>query len=183
VIAKLADDADWRGYIIENADRIAQVRAQLDALQSGLLIGYGSLALLAIGVFAARILRNRLSRVRVDYDGGLTALGRRGLSVLELSRMNGVPHADVCSGRGRCGTCRVHVDSGAERLSPRNGIEDATLARVHASEGDRLACQARVLASGVSVTRVLPPFADASAARQPQEWIAEDTAPAGGSTS
>ena len=91
--------------------------------------------------------------------------------------MNEIPHADVCSGRGRCGTCRVRVDRGAEHLSPRNDIEDRTLARVHASAGDRLACQARVLGSGVSVTRLLPPFADASAAREPDTWAAEGATP------
>jgi adenylate cyclase len=100
----------------------------------------------------------------------LTAHGRRGLSILELSRMNEIPHADVCSGRGRCGTCRVHVESGQAQLSPRNDIEDHALARVHAAAGDRLACQARVLGGGVSVTRLLPSFADAEAARQPHDW-------------
>jgi len=37
---------------------------------------------------------------------------------------------------------------------------------------ERLACQARVTGSGVVATRVLPPYADASAARLPQEWVA-----------
>jgi hypothetical protein len=67
----------------------------------------------------------------------------------------------------------VHVDAGAASLSPQNDLERATLARVGAGAGDRLACQARVLGSGVSVTRLLPAYADASAARQPQEWAAE----------
>src|SRR6185436_10225951 len=119
--------------------------------------------------------------VRVAYDGGLTALGRRGLSVLELSRLNDIPHAHVCSARGRCGTCRVHVDSGAQSLSPLTDIERGTLARVHegnpagkpSAEGVRLACQARVLGPGVAVTRLLPAYADASAARQPQDWVAD----------
>jgi adenylate cyclase len=117
-----------------------------------------------------------LKPVRIAYDGGLAAQGRRGLSILELSRLNDIPHAHVCSARGRCGTCRVRVDAGAQSLSPPNDIEHATLARVHAREGDRLACQARVLGAGVSVTRLLPAYADASAARLPLEWIAGDAA-------
>jgi hypothetical protein len=48
-----------------------------------------------------------------------------------------------------------------------------TLDRVHAGAGERLACQAQVLGAGVSVTRVLPAFADASAARAPEDWKAE----------
>jgi adenylate cyclase len=119
-----------------------------------------------------------LTPVHVNYDGGLSAQGRRGLSVLELSRLNDIPHAHVCSARGRCGTCRVHVDAGAQSLSPQNDIERATLARVSegkpVGEGLRLACQARVLGAGVSVTRLLPAYADASAARQPQEWVADN---------
>jgi len=173
VVARLAGDAEWRAAIMENTELIRGARAQLDVIQARVLLVYGGFALLAIGIFAGRILRDRMSRVRIDYDEGLTAQGRRGLSILELSRLNEIPHADVCSGRGRCGTCRVHVDAGAEHLSPRNDIEDRTLARVHASAGDRLACQARVFGSGVAVTRLLPPFADASAARQPDEWTAE----------
>jgi ferredoxin len=120
-------------------------------------------------VLAARMLRDRLNPVRVAYDGGLSAQGRRGLSILELSRLNDVPHAHVCSARGRCGTCRVHVDAGAASLSPLNDIERGTLARVHAGEGDRLACQARVLGAGVAVTRLLPAYADAADAREPDE--------------
>ena len=176
VVDKLAAEPEWRTAILENAARIDGVRVQLDALQSNVLLAYGCLALLAIGVFVARLLRDRMARVQVDYDGGLVAQGRRGLSILELSRMNGIPHADVCSGRGRCGTCRVHVEAGAANLSPPNEIEGPALARVHAKEGDRLACQAQVLGPGVRVTRLLPAFADASAARRPEEWGAEGPA-------
>src|SRR6185295_7314154 len=141
----------------------------------------GLLLLAALGVLAARMLRDRMTPVRVAYDGGLSARGRRGLSILELSILNDIPHAHVCSARGRCGTCRVQIDAGAQSLSPLNDIERGTLERVSegqpAAEGVRLACQARVLGPGVAVTRLLPAYADASAARQPQEWVAD--APAG----
>lgn len=172
VLVKLAGDPAWRAYITANLDRVVRVTSQLDAIQARILLGYGLLLLAALGVLAARLLRDRLRLVSVAYDGGLTAQGRRGLSILELSRINDIPHAHVCSGRGRCGTCRVRIDSGAQSLSPRNEIENATLARVAAGEADRLACQARVLEAGVSVTRRLPAYADASAARLPQEWVA-----------
>ena len=175
VLERLTSDPAWRESVLENSARVGPVRARIDAVRSNLLGAYAGLVLLALAVFAGRILRDRLTRVRVDYDAGLAASGRRGLSTLELSRIGGVPHADVCSGRGRCGTCRVHVTGGAGSLSPRNAIEDKTLARVHADAGDRLACQARVLGPGVAVVRALPPYADASAARQPGDWT--DAAP------
>lgn len=175
VIEKLAGDAAWRDLILQNQARLDEARAQLSALNATLVRVYGGFVLLALAVFAGRILRDRMTRVRVAYDAGFSAVGRRGLSILELSRLNGVPHADVCSGRGRCGTCRVHVTAGPGALSPRNAIEDRTLERVHAAAGDRLACQARVLGAGVEVVRALPAYADASAARQPGDW-AEDAA-------
>ena len=182
VLEKLANDPAWQTHITDNIGSIVKVTSRMDALQAQILLSYGALLLLAVAVLAARMLRDRLTPVRIAYDGGLSAQGRRGLSVLELSLLNDVPHAHVCSARGRCGTCRVHVDAGAQALSSVNDIERATLARVSegkpVGEGVRLACQARVLGAGVSVTRLLPPYADATAARLPQEWVADADAPA-----
>jgi len=178
VLERLANDASWQAHITDNIGRIVKVTSQLDAFQARVLAVYGGLLLLAMGVLAARMLRDRMTPVRISYDGGLAAQGRRGLSILELSRLNDIAHAHVCSARGRCGTCRVHVEAGAQSLSPPNDIEHATLARVHASGGDRLACQARVLGAGVAVTRLLPAYADASASRSPEQWMAGDPVPA-----
>ena len=172
VLVRLAGDPAWQQHLTDNMTEIVKFTSKLDAFQTRVLLGYGAVLLVAIAVLAARMLRDRLNPVRVAYDGGLSAQGRRGLSILELSRLNDVPHAHVCSARGRCGTCRVHVDAGAASLSPLNDIEREALARVHAKDGDRLACQARVLGKGVSVTRLLPAYADAVDAREPDEWAA-----------
>ena len=171
VLDRLATDPAWRTHISENLRRVVQVTDPLNALQARILIAYGLLVAVAAGVFAWRMLHERAT-VTVAYDEGFSARGRRGLSILEMSLANDVPHAHVCSARARCGTCRVRVESGAALLSPRNETEQKTLARVAAGENDRLACQARVLGSGVSVTRILPAYADASAARAPEEWVA-----------
>jgi adenylate cyclase len=173
VLAKLASDPTWQTYLTDNIGKIVKFTSQLDAFQSRVLLTYGALLLLALAVPGVRMLRDRLTPVRVGYDDGLSARGRRGLSILEISLLNDIPHAHVCSGRGRCGTCRVHVDAGAQSLSPQGENESATLERVHANAGERLACQARVLGDGVTVTRLLPPYADASAARAPEEWITD----------
>jgi adenylate cyclase len=171
VLEKLATDPGWREHIAANLKKVVAVTEPLDALRARLIAGYAVIVVLAAAVFGVRVLRERANRVSVSYDGGLSAHGRRGLSLLELSRTSDVPHASVCSGRGRCGTCRVRIEAGAEQLSPANADERATLARVGAGAGERLACQARVNASGVVATRVLPPYADASAARLPGEWV------------
>ena len=179
VLAKLAQDGAWRDATLAMIHLLDPVRAELNASQMRIVSVYGVFVLLGFVVFAVRRLYNRLSPVRIDYGEGLSALGRRGFSVLEVSRANAIPHADVCSGRARCGTCRVRVESGAEKLSAISDIERATLARVGAAAGDRLACQARVLASGVTVTRLLPAYADASAARHPDDWAEGEPDPAG----
>lgn len=170
VLEKLSTDAAWRDYVVANLRKVVAVTDPLNALQARLLTGYAVLVLIGAGFFAARILRAR-ALVDVTYDSGLAAHGRRGLSLLELARLSDVPHAHVCSGRGRCGTCRVRVEAGTEQLSPMGEAERATLARVGASVEERLACQALVSGTGVAVTRVIPPYADASAARFPQEWV------------
>lgn len=175
VLAKLAADPAWRAHIVDNLNKVVKVTSQLDAAQARILIGYGALVLAAFGIFLWRALRAR-AKLSVAYGGGLTAQARAGISLLEFSRLGDVPHAHVCSGRGRCGTCRVRVVSGADRLSPPDEAERLTLKRVGAEEGDRLACQALVLGTGVEVTRLLPAYADASAARAPGEWTAEESA-------
>ena len=178
VLEKLANDPAWRAHIVDNLTPIARMTKELESVQRQVIAVYAALVLVAAAIMAARMLRDRARPVQVAYDGGQVAQGRRGLSILELSRSNDVAHAHVCSGRGRCGTCRVRVDAGAASLSPLNDLEDTTLARVQAGAGVRLACQARVLGPGVVVTRVLPAYADASAARDPMDWVDGGVAPA-----
>ena len=176
VLERLASDPAWKTLILEHLRPIAAMVAEMDAGKDRVLIVYACLVALAVGVMLVRMLRDRARPVQVGYEDGQTAQGRRGLSVLEISLAGDVAHAHVCSGRGRCGTCRVQVEQGAQSLSPVNDLEETTLARVRAPAGARLACQARVLGSGVVVTRLLPAYADASAAREPASW-ALDGAP------
>ncbi len=173
VLARLDSDPDWKALIVDHLRPIAAMVADLEQAKDRVLAVYAMLVLSAVAVMVLRIRRNRARPVGVSYDGGETAQGRRGLSILEISQAADVAHAHVCSGRGRCGTCRVQVERGADALSPLNDLEETTLARVHAPAGARLACQARVLGSGVVVTRLLPPHADASAARDPSAWTAD----------
>ena len=171
VLERLETDPEWKRLIIEHLRPIAAMLAQMDEAKDRALVAYAALVALALGVMVWRTLHARSKPVRVEYDAGESAIGRRGLSVLEISNSAHIAHAHVCNGRGRCGTCRVQVEQGAQSLSPLNDLEESTLARVHAPPGARLACQARVLGPGVVVTRLLPPYADASAAREPAAWV------------
>jgi adenylate cyclase len=122
------------------------------------LIGYG--ILLAV-LLVARFLRDWMIRrqsIRVAYPDGKVVLVRPGSTILEASRIGGVPHAAVCGGRGRCSTCRVRILAGDATLPPPSAEELRVLARVGAAPGTRLACQARPQGY-VKVVPLLPPSA------------------------
>jgi adenylate cyclase len=172
VLARLANDAGWRALVEQNLQVLQELGHRLHLIEAGIFLVYGGAVTLTVGIFAANILRRRSARVVVSYDGGLTAVGRIGMSVLDVSRANHIPHASVCGGRARCGTCRVIVPASAD-LDPSAEAELATLHRVKAPADTRLACQAHLLGRPVSVRRVYPVFVDAEAARRPDSWPAE----------
>ncbi|MBV8398515.1 MAG: 2Fe-2S iron-sulfur cluster binding domain-containing protein [Acetobacteraceae bacterium] len=181
VLARLASDPDWRALIEQNLLIRQQMAHRLGVIQGGVFLVYVVAVAAAVSILAAKILRHRRIPVIVSYDAGLTAIGRVGMSVLEVSRANHIPHASVCGGRARCGTCRIIVPTDADLDLPAEA-ELATLRRVQAPADARLACQAHLLGRPVSVRRVYPAFVDAEAARQPDSWPAEtepalDTAP------
>jgi len=138
-----------------------------------------SLAVLAValllGSFAARPVRDfwerRAGVVQLTYGEGQVVSAPTGLSVLEMSRIGGIPHASVCGGRGRCSTCRVRI-GGQDRakLPPPSPEEHKVLARVGAPDNVRLACQLRPPPGHYRVTPLLPPTAGPVEAyrRQPQ---------------
>jgi adenylate cyclase len=111
------------------------------------------------GVFAARIVRTLATRSRaiaISYPDGRKVVIQPGTSLLEASRIGGIPHASVCGGRSRCSTCRVRVIEGAEALPPAQEEEQRVLTRIHAPPGVRLACQARPTGP-VTIQPLLPP--------------------------
>jgi adenylate cyclase len=173
VLRRLSEDGAFKQAIDQNWDKINQVRPQLEQIHRIILYLYWLSAVIAIAILLARLIVARREIIAVDYDGGAHGSGRRGLSVLEISLASGIPHANVCGGRGRCGTCRVDVKAGATHLSQPDAAELLTLAGVGAPSQVRLACQARVLGPGVRVKRLLPAYADARAARSPTEWLLE----------
>jgi adenylate cyclase len=109
-------------------------------------------------VLLLRFMRNlKLHRhpLRLTYPGGRVVNVPVGFSILEASRWAGIPHASVCGGRGRCSTCRIRVGAGRDMLPDPGPVERATLRRISAPEGVRLACQLRP-DSAVSVDPLLP---------------------------
>jgi adenylate cyclase len=116
------------------------------------------------GVLLARLLRRTWQRrrglVHIGYPDGRFVEVMPGTSVLEASRLAGIPHAHVCGGRGRCSTCRVRVRGEADSIDPPGEDELRVLRRIGATPNVRLACQLRPHGA-IEVTPLLPPFAHA----------------------
>lgn len=106
------------------------------------LVFWSLLALLAAGWLAARLIRRRRT-LRVTYEDGTRVTAPIGMTLLEVSRSKGIPHTALCGGRGRCTTCRVVIDEGADNLPPASPAEQHSLDAVGAGPGTRLACQVR----------------------------------------
>jgi adenylate cyclase len=110
----------------------------------------------AIGVWGLLVLAGRFRpRITITYANGPKVLAPHGLTVLDVSRMNRVPHASVCGGRARCSTCRVRVIEGLAQLPPPSDAETQVLKRVGAPPNVRLACQLRPTAN-LQISTLLP---------------------------
>ncbi len=113
------------------------------------------LALTAASYLLRKMMRRRQA-VRIRYADGPEIRAERGMTLLEMSRANGIAHTALCGGKGRCTTCRVVIDDGADDLPPPEPTEARSLARVNAPANMRLACQIRP-AAPLTVTRVFRP--------------------------
>ncbi|SCW45756.1 adenylate cyclase [Rhizobium mongolense subsp. loessense] len=131
------ENLNTRYYSDPHAQRqIAMIRAGL----------YGSFSLALLSVVAARTRRKwkeRTDQIAVHYPGGETIKVPRGFTVLEASRLGGLPHYSVCGGKGQCSTCRIQILGDYQRLPQPDQLEQKTLERINAAPDVRLACQLR----------------------------------------
>jgi adenylate cyclase len=144
VEVRAAADPAWLAQMAEeNRWPDAPTLAWVYATERKALAGFLGLLALALAIRGGRMLWT-VGRIRVRYPDGTMAVVARGTSVLEASRIAGVPHAAVCGGRGRCSTCRVRVLAGLAGLPPPQPAEVRVLVRIRANDpGIRLACQLR----------------------------------------
>lgn len=119
-------------------------------------ISLGLVVLILIARWLRLYLRDR-GKVRVTYSGRRPAsfVSDTGLTLLEMVNENNLPHANVCRGRGRCGTCRVRILSGGADLSPPSELESKVLDRWNAEPNERLACQIKPNEGDLEVERVI----------------------------
>ena len=140
------DSVEWRAENLSE-DRIG-TNAQhdtIDLVTQYSLIGYLGLIALVLLARGARALHERRGgMINLSYGNGRTVRVPKGLTVLEASLRNNVPHASVCGGRARCSTCRIRIIGDHAALPPPSQREAFVLHRVGADDPSiRLACQLR----------------------------------------
>jgi adenylate cyclase len=136
-------------------------QAALEAWGDGLrLFVLSCLVLVLGGRVVRRSWQRRRGLVRITYPDGRSIEVVAGTSVLEASRMLGVPHASVCGGKGRCSTCRIRARGAAGALLEPSPLEAGVLKRIHAAPNVRLACQLRPTGP-IEATPLLPPYVHA----------------------
>jgi adenylate cyclase len=141
-----SNDAEWRTDNLSQRQvgTVAQQQT-LDDIADYFLTGYLGLLGLVLLARGARLLNERRGgMITLSYGNGRTVRVPKGLSVLEASLRNHVPHASVCGGRARCSTCRIRVIGDHVPLPEPSKREAFVLNRVGAADPSiRLACQLR----------------------------------------
>lgn len=162
----IAANRDWVDQMISGVGLTARDAAQWVA-DTNVQVRYGAGAMIA----AAAAYRTyswykakRAQGVQIKYPNGAVINVAPGVSILEASRLAGVPHASVCGGRGRCSTCRVRVTFGLEDAPAADDGELKVLKRINAAPSVRLACQLRPV-KNIDVAPLLPPDASPKDAR------------------
>jgi adenylate cyclase len=156
-VARLAQQPGWVQQTLQAARLPGP--AGRESLASATMVITTTFVVLVVLVLALRTIRRmdlRGSRsVRVSYPTGQEVMVPTGSTVLEASRLAGIPHASECGGRGRCTTCRVRVVQGIASLPPSSPEERRILRRLGAPPDVRLACQLRPT-HPVAVVPLLP---------------------------
>lgn len=171
-VTALARQPGWVRQLMQDIHYDA---AASEFAEDGERAGQIAFLVLVVGTVAARAVRQALvarsQRPMLRYPGGRQVPIQPGASVLEISRSEGIAHASVCGGRGRCSTCRVRVSTGAEHLPPPNSQESRVLARIAAPPDVRLACQIRPTRS-LEVVPLLPATVTAEAGFRRPAYLA-----------
>ena len=137
---------EWRAEYI-SSDQVGTVAQQevLDSITDYLMTGYLGLVVLVLLAKGARaVYERRGGMINLSYGNGRKVRVPKGLSVLEASLRNNVPHASVCGGRARCSTCRIRIIGDCSGLPEPSQREAFVLGRVGTADPSiRLACQLR----------------------------------------
>lgn len=151
--------------------------AQIRQITNYVIMGSILLAALTLAARLIRLTLQKTQKVVLVRDGGPAMLSTSALSMLDGFQRNDQLHANLCAGRGRCGTCAVRIVHSDFPLPSPSELEQRTLYRVGAPEGARLACQLKPAGGKVEVVAIYPAdytFEDA----RPSDAPATSEAPA-----
>ncbi|WP_205389889.1 2Fe-2S iron-sulfur cluster binding domain-containing protein [Sulfitobacter sp. SK011] len=116
---------------------------------------------LGVLVLVARLMRYALAKpavIHLKTKNVGSFEGDTGQTLLDAFRTHGQPHANLCSGRGRCGTCAVRILKAETNLLAPSTLERATLDRLKFGGDVRLACQLPLTSAGaLTVERINEP--------------------------
>jgi adenylate cyclase len=168
----IATQPDWLANFLAAAKVPPRSqRGILYRIDDGVVLTFAASLLFTLLARVVRYWSEGSTRIRIIYPGGQVVQAPRHFSVLEASRLAGIPHASVCGGRGRCSTCRIRVSQGFAALPLPSAGEQRVLQRVGAPPNVRLACQLRPTRD-LSVTPLLPANAQAAAGYAQPSYLA-----------
>ena len=130
--------------------------AFIKALTNWLIWGSMGLAIFTLVARALRLQLRKQGYFEITRDDVAVQPVRAGLSLLDAFQERNHPHASLCQGRGRCGTCAVHVLSSEFPLSEPTELERRTLAAKGLPASARLACQLKPAGGQIAVKALFP---------------------------
>ncbi len=137
-------------------DEVLAVLNTISTTKWVIIPGYLIIVLLVVIARYIR-LRNQAHTTEIHFVDGPVITAKIGANLLELAIANDVPQANLCRGRGRCGTCRVIISDAQNEPSPPGELEKTTLKKVGAGPDERLACQVKPMEGKLTVERLVPP--------------------------
>ena len=142
-VVALAHDPAWRAVALtpEHVGVLSQNLWLANLRDDFLVFDGGAVLLVLLARWARARLERRGPRFTVTYPDGKRQTVPVGFSVLEASRLAGIPHAGICGGRGRCTLCRVRLIGSIDLEEP-STMEQRLLRGVGADVSTvRQACQ------------------------------------------
>jgi uncharacterized 2Fe-2S/4Fe-4S cluster protein (DUF4445 family) len=103
---------------------------------------------------------------------GKSSLVAEGRTVLGAARSLGVEIPAECGGIGKCDSCGVFIENGADGLSELTDGERTYLSETRLAEGERLACQVHVM--GLDVTVRVPEIVKSAKTEGEKETVNDD---------
>lgn len=125
-------------------------------ITNGVIYGSIVLTLLTLAARFVRIWVKKIHTVVLVRNGGAELISTSALSISDGFQINDQGHANLCAGRGRCGTCAVRILKSDFPLPSPSALELRTLYSAGAPEGARLACQLKPSGGRVEVQAVYP---------------------------